>query len=101
MPSYNAGQFERCFVAKLKATTNSSGPHKEFNIYDDNGRLVATSWLSHGWRRTTSLSSGMVSNIKRELKMQQYSREFARLVDCSLTRDQYLALVADKDERRT
>lgn len=97
MPSYNAGRLERRFADKLKATASSSGPHKEFNIFDDSGKLVATAWLSHGWRRTTPISSAMVSKIKRELKMRQCSREFVRLVECPLSRDQYLALVADKD----
>jgi hypothetical protein len=97
MPSFNAGRLERCFVNKLNATVSSSGSHKEFNVFDDNGRLVATTWLSHSWRSTTPISSGMVSKVKRELKMQQYTKEFVGLVECPLSRDQYLALVGDKE----
>jgi len=51
--------------------------------------LVATTMLSHGWKSSTQLSARMVSTIRRELNLER-SDQFELLVQCPLTREDYL-----------
>ena len=95
MPSYSAGALERCFTGKLRAAVTTSTKHKRYDFLDDEGRLVASTMLSHGWRSSTAVSARMVSTIQREMRLQGQSREFDALVRCPCTRDEWLALIGD------
>ena len=90
MPSLNAGDLAGCLHRKLRAV-ESSGKHRTFEIFDDDGVLVARTLMSHGWRGNTPLSDRMVSSIKGQLGLAR-SRDLVDLVGCPLSRDEYLAL---------
>jgi hypothetical protein len=90
MPSLSAGDLADCLLQKLGAVERS-GRHRRFDVFDDRGRLVASTVMSHSWRRNTTLSAGMVSNIKSQLHLAR-AAELLQLVDCTLSREQYLLL---------
>lgn len=91
MPSSNVGRLRRCLTRKLRAQ-ESSGKHRDFEIFDDDGNLVATTSLSHAWRQSTQISDQMANAIKNELNLQR-ARELTDLVDCTFTRADYLQMV--------
>ena len=93
MASYSAGDLEGCLVAKLRADERAGGNHRIFEIYDDAGNFVASVPFSRSWRRTTTLGANMVNAIKRQVLLQQHAKEFDALVDCPLSREDYLRLV--------
>jgi hypothetical protein len=68
-----------------------------FEIYDTGGRLVATTALSRSWRGSQTLGANMASTIRQELGLRSHGRAFARLVECPLTREDFLALVLGAD----
>jgi len=90
MPSLNVGRLRRCLTGKLQAHEKQS-KHHHFEIYGHDGALVAVTVLSHSWRQSTALQDRMVSLIKDELNLQRTSELFD-LVDCTLTRDDYLRI---------
>lgn len=97
MPSFTAEAIERA-LDKLHAVEEQGGPQRKFKIYDDSGRLVASTLLSRSWRRPHPITSHMVGMIRRELRLQGYHREFQNLIACPLTRSQYLALVSPPND---
>jgi hypothetical protein len=90
MPPLSIRSLQRCLTQKLEAQ-ETQRKHRRFEIYDDNGALVAVTVLSHSWRPSTALHDRMVSLIKEELNLQRTSELFD-LVDCTLTRDEYLRI---------
>ncbi len=91
MRSLAAGALAGCLTKKLRAQERKS-THRKFLVFDDEGELVATTGLSHGWRKNTQLSASMISTIRRELGLRT-TDELFQLVDCSLSRTDYLAIV--------
>jgi hypothetical protein len=88
MPSLNAGDIEACLLRKLQAA-ELPGRDRKFEVFDDDGVLIARTALSRSWRGTTSLSPNMVNNIKNQLHLAR-SQDFVRLVQCPLSREEYL-----------
>lgn len=95
MPSYTAGALERCFAGKLQAVVTTSTRHKRYDVFDDEGTLVASTMLSHSWRPSTAISAKMVSTIQRELKLQGQSRIFDELIRCPCTREHWLDVIGE------
>lgn len=93
MPSFTAGQVERCLLRKLRSVERQGGNHRLFEVLDDQERVVATTLLSRSWRRATTLDAGLVSAIRRQLGLRAHAEEFAGLIECVLTRNDYMALV--------
>jgi len=91
MPTLKTGALRSCLTTKLQATQVRAGHHVRFEVFDDEGNLVARTRLSHSWRDSTSLSDQMASSIKRELKLAKAS-ELDALISCELSRAQYLEL---------
>jgi hypothetical protein len=83
---------ERCFVGKLQAVVTIGARHTRYEFFDD-GILVASTVLSHGWRPSTAISARMVSVIQRELRLQGQSRLFEELVRCPCTRERWLEVI--------
>lgn len=92
MPSLNAGDLAGCLLHKLRAT-EVGGAHRRFRIYDDQGALVAQTSMSRGWRHSTTLTSGMVRDISSQLGLPR-STQLVELVQCTLTRDDYLGIAS-------
>jgi len=92
VPSYPAGRLEDCFTTKLGATASRGTGDKEFEFYDDDGRYVTSTWLSRSWRGTTAVDPSMVSKIQRQMKLQGRPQDFARLVRCPMSRQEWLRL---------
>lgn len=90
MPSVNAGDLAGCLLGKLRAI-ELPGRDRKFEIFDDQGRLVARTAMSRSWRGNTPISAGMVSNIKNQLHLPR-SSDLVGLIACTLTRDDYLKL---------
>lgn len=82
MPSLPVQDLERCLSRKLKATERTGSKHREFELFDDEGHLVATTVLSRGWRGTTALSANMVAQIQRELGLQGQAQAFDQVIRC-------------------
>ena len=91
MPSLNSDKLERALTQKLRAVVEDDRKDRRFTIEDDEGKIVAITYLSHGWRKSTPLGSNMVSIIKRELKLQT-SQQLVDVVGCPLSREDYLAI---------
>ena len=89
MPSVNTGDLAACLLAKLRAV-ELPGDHRVFEVYDDNGRLVARTKLSRSWRGTTPIGPPMLTLIARQLGVT--SSQLADLVRCTLGREDYLVL---------
>lgn len=96
MPGYCAGALERCFTGKLQAVVTTSTRHKRYEFPDDEGTLVSSTMLSHGWRPSTAVSAKMVSTMQREMRLQGQSRVFDDLVRCPRNRDDWLELIGDE-----
>lgn len=96
MAHVTAGDLEDCLLKKLLADEQQGGNHRKFRIRDDSGRLVASTVMSHGWRRTTTLGAGMAATIRRQLGLQDNPEAFSELVRCPLSRNDYLMLVTDE-----
>jgi hypothetical protein len=92
MPSINAGDLATCLLRKLQAS-ESGGRHRTFEIYDDDGRLVARTWMSHGWKGNTPISAKLIGIVGKQLHLTK-SADLAGLVSCTLTREQYLELIS-------
>lgn len=84
-----------CLLGKLQATESTGGPHRVFVIVDDAGNRVARTHLSYSFRRSTQLSDNLISDIKKQLALPQV-RDLERLIECTMTRDAYLELVASQ-----
>ena len=93
MASVNAGRLLAALRGKL-AAAESGGDHINFQIYDDAGMLVAHTKLSRGWKRGAALGEPMASTIRRELRLRT-AAELARLVDCPMSRLEYLSIASD------
>ncbi|CCF83323.1 putative YcfA-like protein [Nitrolancea hollandica Lb] len=91
MPSFTAGQIEDC-LTKLRAEEGQGGRDRKFVIKDDENNVIAYTKLSRGWTKSYGLSPNMISAIKRQLRFQNYSSEFIDLVQCPLTRSEYIRL---------
>jgi hypothetical protein len=90
MPSLNAGDLATCLLRKLGAVERS-GRHRRFDVFDDQGRLVASTVMSHSWRGNTSISAGMVNTIKNQLHLAR-TADLVDLVNCTLSREEYFRL---------
>ena len=90
MPRVKVSEIEGCLTGKLEATEKDS-KHRRFKVFDDNGNLVATTSLSHGWRASDEISDQMFSLIRRELRLDRAS-ELSDLIACPLSRADYLKI---------
>ena len=97
MPSLPAGAIERCLTRKLRAVERA-GDHRFFEIYDDDGRVIASTAMSRSWRGSTMLGPRMVAIIQQELRLRGHAKEFGELIACPLSRDNYLSLVKSEQD---
>lgn len=93
MPSFTAGEIERCLTRKLQAIEREGGRHRHLVVSDADGRIVAIVPVSRSWRKSQSLGPSMVAMIQQELHLRGKGAAFEDLVRCPLSREQYLALV--------
>lgn len=91
MPSLNVGDLERCLTRKLQAD-EEPGAHRKFKIFGLDGTLIAVTQFSRSWRGSTQISDQMVGAIRSQLNLERTS-QLIDLVSCTLTREQYLAVV--------
>jgi hypothetical protein len=90
MPSLKAGAIEDCLRRKLQAQ-ELGGPHRRFEVFNDDGILVGRTALSRSWRSSTDVSPSMVSTIAKEMGLAKTS-DWVSTVDCTKSRKEYLAL---------
>ncbi len=93
MPCFTARQIETCFNNKLRASPTEGGRHKRYEFFDDDGRLVASTVTSRGWKGSDSLSDKMVGKFREDLHLQGRSQEFTLLIRCPLTRAAWLLAI--------
>lgn len=91
MASLKVGDLTSCLIDKLQAV-ESQGKHKAYEVFDDQGLLVAATHISHGWRASTAIGDEMIATIRRQLRLQKNS-QFTDLVSCPMSREAYLATV--------
>ena len=91
MPTVNTRDLVACLIRKL-AARELEGDHRVFEVFDDEGTLVARTKVSRSWRGTTAIGSGMVSIIARQLGLT--SGQLLRLVSCEISREEYLAIAS-------
>ena len=90
-----AGDLRSCLTGKLRAE-ESSGSHPTFRIKDENGVIIATMRVSHSWRHSTIISDSMVQQIARQLRLST-SSQLVALVECTLSRENYLDIVLPRN----
>jgi hypothetical protein len=96
MPSLAAGEIERLLVGKLCDVERQGGDHRLFVVYDADGRSITRVPFSRSWRGSMALGPAMVGAIRRQLGVQAHADAFVQLVRCTMSREQYLALVGSE-----
>jgi hypothetical protein len=92
MASFTKREIEHCLVNKLQATVDPSGKHTVYIISDDSGTRLGRTMLSHSFRSSTALDDSLVNAIKKQIGLVS-SRDFADLVNCPLSREEYIRIV--------
>jgi hypothetical protein len=93
MPSFNARTVEECFRIKLGAQITEGARHRQFDFFDDDGLLVASTVMSRGWKGSDSLSNRLIGDMQRDLHLRGRSQDFTRLIRCPLIRKEWLWIV--------
>jgi predicted RNA binding protein YcfA (HicA-like mRNA interferase family) len=94
MPSLERDDVEAS-LAKKGFAKETNKDHRYFRLLHG-GRVTGIyTKTSHGSGHKT-LSDGLVSRMAKQLNLQ--TKEFVQLVDCSLSAEDYLALLARKGE---
>jgi len=89
VPSLDSDEVAKVLLDKMGAKTENKS-HKFFYIYDDDGTRVAQTWISHGSRH--SIDGSLLTLMARQLRL-DVSRNLVKLVDCTLSRDEALAII--------
>ena len=91
MASLNPSDIERALVRKLGATVEETRRDRHFEIVSDEGVVLGTTSLSHGWKKNTAIGDKMVGYIARELGLA--APQFVELVRCTIDKQAYLDIV--------
>lgn len=94
MPSLKRDDVESS-LSKKGFTEQAGGDHRYFRLFYDGKNTGIYTKTSRG-TGYKSLGDGLVSSMAKQLKLP--TRDFVRLIDCSMSREEYLALLAEKDE---
>lgn len=94
MPSLKRDDVESSLAKKgfVKVTDKD---HRYFRLYYEGKYTGIYTKTSHG-SGYKQLGDNLVSSMAKQLKLQ--TREFAELVDCTLSQAEYLALLASRGE---
>ena len=91
MASITVRSLVSCLTGKLDAREVRDANDPKYLVYNDDGKLVGFTKVSHGWRRNQQISAPMRSVIRRQLKLSA-NQQLDLLVDCTITRDEYLRI---------
>lgn len=65
--------------------------HEEF-VLTINGKIVAKTYFSHS-SRSNEVGAALIASMAKQLHVR--SGEFARMVNCTISRDQYLTMITE------
>jgi len=94
--SLNSSELEQALLHKLRCRVDEKKKDIRYEVFADDGRLVARTWMSHSWRQNTPLGAGMLSKIKRQLQLTSL-QDLVDLVKCPLTRERYFEIALAED----
>jgi len=81
-------------INKLGATEEPKRNHRKYTVTAEDGTFLASTSMSHGWMKKTGIGDPMVSTIARQLGVN--SAQLVELVNCSITREQYVELALEE-----
>jgi len=84
---YNVREVRKALLLKLEAVEDKSRRHPRYEIYDETGKLVGSTHISHGAR---DINDSLLTLMARQLKIT--TSEFRAIVVCELERLDYLRL---------
>ena len=83
-------------LCKKGFSEQDGGDHRYFRLMQGGKDTGIFTMVSLGGRKYRTLGNDLVSKMAKQLKLQ--TKEFVQLVDCTLTGEQYVALLTDRKE---
>ncbi len=83
-------------LCKKGFTEQAGGDHRYFRLILDGKDTGIFTMTSRGGKKYRTLGNDLVSSMAKQLKLP--TKEFVKLVDCTMTGAEYLALLAEKGE---